>query len=174
MSPAATGRRQRRALRALAVFGTALILLVAVGGMIGGKVVAGTPPPAARTDSVAAAADTTAAARRVIAYYFHTTYRCSSCRKIEMYSHEAIHTAFPKEIESGRLVWRVVNIEEKGNEHFVKDYQLFTKSLVLVEERNGQRTRWRNAAKVWELLGNKERFIAYVQAETRALLADRP
>lgn len=174
MSAAAGSLAGVRALAARAVFGVALFLLVVAGGTGVGKAVAGQSATAATPDSAAQAADTTAASRRVIAYYFHTTLRCSSCRKIETYSREAIHAAFPGEIESGRLVWRVVNIEEKGNEHFVKDYQLYTKSLVLVEERNGQRARWRNAAKIWELLGDKERFFAYVQGETRAFLVDQP
>ena len=111
---------------------------------------------------------------RVIAYYFHTTYRCASCRSIEAYSREAIESAFADELKDGRLVWKVVNVEVKGNEHFVKDYQLFTKSVVLVDEVKGKQARWKNLDKVWELLGDKEEFQSYVTAETRAYLAIKP
>jgi hypothetical protein len=130
--------------------------------------------PGTPSSSTPAPVDTTALDSRVIAYYFHTNYRCASCRQIEAYSHEAVATAFPKELESGRLVWRLVNVEEKGNEHFVKDYGLFTKSLVLVEEKKGEQVRWKNLAKVWELLGHKERFFAYVQNEVRGYLIAMP
>jgi len=110
---------------------------------------------------------------RVIAYYFHTTYRCASCRSIEAYSREAIESAFADEIKSGRLVWRAVNIEVKGNEHFVKDYKLYTKSLVLVNEVRGRKTEWKNLEKVWQLLQDKEKFVHYVQDEARAYLGPR-
>jgi hypothetical protein len=120
----------------------------------------------------AARADTAAAAHRVVAYYFHTNFRCVNCRRIEAYSREAVEAAFPQELKDGRLIWKVVNVEEKGNEHFVKDYQLYTKSLVLVDEAGGKRTRWKNCTKVWEFLSDKEGFLRYVQGEVRGYLTD--
>jgi hypothetical protein len=111
--------------------------------------------------------------RRVIAYYFHTTYRCASCRAIEAYSREAIESAFAAELKDGRLMWRPVNVEVKGNEHFVKDYQLYTKSLILVNEVRGKPTQWKNLEKVWQLLQDKDKFLRYVQDEARAYLATR-
>lgn len=108
---------------------------------------------------------------RVVAYYFHTTYRCASCRTLEAWAREAVESAFAEELKDGRLVWKTVNIEVKGNEHFVKDYALYTKSLVLVNEVRGRAPAWKNLEKVWQLLGRKEAYFRYVQAETRAYLA---
>jgi hypothetical protein len=71
-------------------------------------------------------------------------------------------------------VWRVVNVEEKGNEHFVQDYQLFTKSLVVVEEVKDRQVRWKNLPKVWQLLPHKDKFYAYVQNEVRSYLTETP
>jgi hypothetical protein len=110
---------------------------------------------------------------RVIAYYFHTTYRCPSCKAIEAYSHDAIQSAFADQLKDGRLVWKVVNIETEGNEHFAKDYRLFTKSLILVNENRGKPAEWKNLEKVWELLRDKEAFFRYVQNETRSYLDPR-
>jgi hypothetical protein len=107
---------------------------------------------------------------RVIAYYFHTTYRCASCRAIEAYSREAIESAFAGQLKDGRLLWKVVNVEAKGNEHFVKDYGLYTKSLVLVNETRGKAAEWKNLEKVWQLLQDKGKFLRYVQDETRRYL----
>ncbi|MFN8178333.1 MAG: nitrophenyl compound nitroreductase subunit ArsF family protein [bacterium] len=109
---------------------------------------------------------------QVTAYYFFMNFRCPSCRKIEAWSHEAIDAAFAKELKEGRLVWRPVNVEEKGNEHFMKDYKLFTKSLVIVDERDGREVRWKNLGKVWELLRTKDAFVAYVQNEVRGYLTE--
>lgn len=109
---------------------------------------------------------------RVIAYYFHTTFRCASCRSIEAYSREAIESRFAEPIKDGRLVWRVVNVEVRGNEHFMKDYGLYTKSLVLVNEVKGKRSQWKNLPRVWELLPDKPKFVKYVQDELATYLAE--
>jgi hypothetical protein len=107
---------------------------------------------------------------KVIAYYFHTTFRCPSCKKIEAYSREAIENGFAKELKDGTLEWRVINVEESGNRHFVDDYRLFTKSLILVRLNESKQKEWKNLMKVWELLGNKEAFVRYVQDELRSYL----
>jgi len=165
------GRGRRAVLRVLSVL--AIVGAVAVCGMAIDVAAADPGDPKAPADSVQAAPDTTAGAHRVLAYYFHTTRRCASCRKLEAYSQEAIEAGFPEALKDGRLAWRVVNVEEKGNEHFVKDYQLFTKSVVLVEEADSAQVRWKNLPKVWELLGDKAGFLRYVQEETQAFLAGR-
>jgi hypothetical protein len=158
-----------------------LLGLLAAGGAVVWNAHAETPPPKAPAeapkapaDSAKVAADTTAIPDGVVAYYFHTTKRCVSCRKIEAFAQEAIETGFPEELKSGRLAWRVVNIEEKGNEHFVKDYQLFTKSIVLVDERDGKKGEWKNLPKIWEYLNNKTQFAQYVQQEIRAFVTAEP
>ncbi len=114
--------------------------------------------------------DTTTNAPEVIAYYFHTTYRCVSCKKIEAYSKEAIQTGFAMELGDGTLKFESVNIDESDNKHFIKDYQLYTKSLVICDMKNGNQLRWKNLNKVWELVGNKDKFIKYVQDEINAYL----
>lgn len=120
---------------------------------------------------VASAADSTATpARQIVAYYFHTTFRCPSCKKIEAYSGEAINDGFPSELADSRLQWLPVNTDEKENEHFVKDFKLYTKSLVLVEMRDGAVVRWQNLPKVWELIGDKPAFLKYVRDEVNAFL----
>lgn len=137
---------------------------------------AGAAHPPARPDATPAPTVVTPSVRphRVIAYYFHTTARCASCRAIEAYSREAIETAFAAELRDGRLLWTTVNIDVKGNEHFVKEYALYTKSLVLVNEVRGKPAEWKNLEKVWQLLPDKPAFLRYVQSEARAYLAPRP
>jgi hypothetical protein len=108
--------------------------------------------------------------RTVVAYYFHGNFRCQTCRKIEALSREGVESGFPEDLKAGRLEWRVINVEELGNEHFIQDYQLFSKALVLVVKEGSKQTRWKNLQEVWTLVGNKEAFIKYVQDEIRAYL----
>jgi hypothetical protein len=115
-------------------------------------------------------ADAQAASPKVIAYYFHTTYRCVTCRAIEAFSHEAIEQGFAQALKDGKLDFRVVNVEERANQHFVREYQLFTKSLILVKMKDGKQAEWKNLSRVWELVRRKDAFLRYVQDEVRAYL----
>ena len=85
----------------------------------------------------------------ITAYYFHGTFRCPTCKKLEQYSKEAIESNFKDALASGKLAFKVVNIENKGNEHFVNDYQLYTKSLVLSFTKEGEEIRSKNLDKIW-------------------------
>ena len=139
------------------------------GTMKSGDAVSGDSLEKAKADS---AAVKDAPARKLIAYYFYTTRRCASCRKIEAYSGEAIKTAFADQLKSGRVEWRPLNTDDPVNSHFIEDYQLYTKSLILADLESGQQVRWKNLQKVWELLNDKQAFIEYVQSEINGFLGE--
>ena len=126
--------------------------------------------PAQTAQAAGSGSKPDSASRKVVAYYFLTTARCATCLKIEAYSQEAILTGFPQDIKKGRLDWQVINVEEIKNRHFIKDYQLITKSVVLVAFENGKQTEWTNLSRVWELAGNKDVFVKYIQDEMRTFL----
>jgi hypothetical protein len=107
----------------------------------------------------------------VVAYYFHTNTRCSTCVKIEAYSHEAIEKGFPDELKSGALELRVVNYELAENRHYIQDYKLVSKSLILVNLVDGKQTKWTNLKLVWQLTGHKDAFLNYVRKEVRSYLS---
>lgn len=125
---------------------------------------AGMPAMAAEPDSTADSTTT------IVAYYFHTTQRCANCLKIETYTYEAIEAGFADELQSGRLIWRMVNTDEREHEHYLTDYKLYTKSVIIAELRAGQQVRWKNLEKVWTLLRDKEKFQKYIRDEVRAWL----
>ena len=105
-----------------------------------------------------------------IVYYFMTSARCPSCRKIEEYTKEAVQNNFTDEIKKNHMQWRMVMVDKPENKHFINEYSLYTKSVVLVKIRNGNRTSWKNLDRVWELLGDKSAFIAYVIQEVKLFL----
>lgn len=147
------------------------ISLVWVGGYL--LTHAGNHPTSRNTptDSTAVAADRLdAAPHKVVAYYFHGNVRCATCRRIESYTAQAIDSGFSADLQSGRLDWRVVNVDSSQNKHFIDDYQLYTRSVILVDLHQGQQTRWKNLDHVWRLTGNKPEFAKYVQNEVTAYL----
>ncbi|MCG2713062.1 MAG: nitrophenyl compound nitroreductase subunit ArsF family protein, partial [Candidatus Omnitrophica bacterium] len=112
------------------------------------------------------------AGSKIIAYYFHGDYRCSNCYKIEQYSKEAIDKYFAKELASGELEYKVVNIDEKGNGHFAEDYKLYTRSLVISRIKGGKEVEYKNLEKVWNYLDNKGAFHNYVKEEITKFLEE--
>jgi disulfide oxidoreductase YuzD len=136
---------------------------------------AGDPPGSATGDTAipSASGATEPGSHLVRVYYFRTERRCASCRRIEAYTDEAVKSAFERELKDKTMAWEVVNIEERGNEHFVQDYKLYTKSVVVVDVVHGKQTRWKNLAKIWELLDDQAAFERYVQDEVRQYLEGR-
>ena len=98
-------------------------------------------------------------------YYFRSNFRCSNCYKIEEYTKEAIEKYFQDKLESGEIVYRVINIDEEENAYFVDDYQLYTKSVVLSKLRDGEEVEYKNLQKVWEYLNDQEKFHSYIKEE---------
>ena len=109
---------------------------------------------------------------RVIAYYFHGIMRCPTCHKLEQYSKEAIEANFKDALASGRLEFKIINVEDKGNEHYGGEYQLYTKSLILSLVKEGRQIKWKNLDKIWEYAGNKQRFADYVKNEIADFLRE--
>jgi len=105
-------------------------------------------------------------ATKIIAYYFHGNARCKTCLTIEMYALEAIESGFPEALKSGRIDFTSVNLEIAENEHFIDDFQLAARTIVLERIVDGERKDYVNLTRVWELVGNKEAYVTYVQDET--------
>jgi hypothetical protein len=107
---------------------------------------------------------------KVFAYYFHGDMRCPTCLKLEMYSRQALEENFKDAMSSGKLEFKVINVDENKNRHFVDDYQLYSKSLVLSLVKDGKEIRSKNLTKIWEYALSKEKFFDYIKKETSAFL----
>jgi hypothetical protein len=109
---------------------------------------------------------------KVAAYYFHGSVRCATCANMEKYSKEAIEANFQDDLASGRLEFKAINVEERNNEHFVDDYKLYTKSLILSRIKDGKEVESKNLDKIWELVRNKQKFMDYVSGEIKEFMQD--
>ena len=105
-----------------------------------------------------------------IAYYFYTSKRCGPCYRIENWSETAIKDRFGQALQNGKLSWKPVKVDQAGNKHFIKDYNLYTKSVVIVEKNGDETVRWKNLKKVWNLLRDKDTFFDYVTGEIKAFM----
>ena len=122
------------------------------------------------SSSVVALEDKPAA--KIIAYYFHGSFRCYTCTNMEKYSRETIEMNFKDALQTGKIEFKAINVQERGNEHFVDDYQLYTKSLILSLVKDGKEVKSKNLDKIWQLSRNKQKFIDYVTNEINSYLKD--
>jgi hypothetical protein len=109
---------------------------------------------------------------KVIAYYFHGTFRCTTCQNIEKYSKEAIERYFPNELKNGKLEFKALNVEEAENRHYIQDYQLFSRALVISLVKQDKEVTYKNLTDVWKLVRDKDKFFHYVKDEVEIFLKE--
>ncbi len=141
----------------------ALLALAASGIVAASGALAEAPQKPKGSTAVAAPP---AASPGVLVYYFHATTRCATCRTIEAYAKDTVTSRFAADIEARRLAWQAVNVDEPANRHFIRDFQLYTRSVVVVDAKNPKR--YKVLDRVWQLVRDKAAFQAYVEQEIRA------
>jgi len=101
--------------------------------------------------------------RQLIVYYFHGDVRCPTCHKLENYAKEALTKYFPDKLASEDFVWKPVNVDRPQTSHYVRDYQLVTKSVVLSEMTDGRQCKWKNLDEIWERVTDKDSYLKYIR-----------
>lgn len=105
---------------------------------------------------------TTNAAAEIKVSYFHNSVRCRTCLKMEKWSKEAV-----KDINA---TYESINTDEPQNTHYLKDYGLYTKSVVVSNTNSGK---WKNLDKIWQLSGNEDDFKNYIKQEVKMFMKDK-
>ena len=106
----------------------------------------------------------------VLVRYFHGDIRCETCLQFEDWAKTATEK-FPKELADGRLQWQLTNFDQPENKHYIKDYSLADKSLVLVREEDGKTVRWKNVEEFWDFgEDQKQEFVNFVQGQIEDFL----
>jgi len=103
---------------------------------------------------------------QIIAYYFHGDQRCATCIKLESYSREALEDGFEEKMGDSTIVFTMVNYDQKENKHYIDDYKLYTKALILSKVSGGKEIEWVNLDKIWQLVRDKDKYLEYVRTET--------
>lgn len=109
---------------------------------------------------------------QLVVYYFRGDMRCPTCHKLESYAKEALDTYFAEELSSNDIVWQAVNVDKPGNHHFIQDYKLVTKSVVISETVNGREIRWKNLERIWQLVRNRESYLNYIRESISTFLEE--
>jgi len=118
-------------------------------------------------------AEVTLLSDRYVITYYHGKRRCATCEKLEAYATEAVKNGFTDEMKSGLVVWQTVNYDEEANEHVKKDYGIFSQSVIVSHIVDDKETEWTNLKKIWDLVGDKDKYVEYVQTESKVFMTPK-
>ncbi|WP_028117032.1 nitrophenyl compound nitroreductase subunit ArsF family protein [Ferrimonas senticii] len=107
--------------------------------------------------------------QQIHVYYFHGNVRCTTCTQIEKFTTQAVQQGFGRDLGSGQVVMHIVNVEEPQNQHYINDFELITRSVVVEIHENGQPIRWNRLDQVWQLVFEQQDFTNYIYREMARL-----
>lgn len=105
------------------------------------------------------------AGKQVVMTYFRNGIRCKSCKKIEALATATAEKDFADEIAGGKLIFRVIDVDEPANRHYIEEYHLTTKAVVISVRLDGKEQGWTDMDKIWDLLDDPDAFRAYLAEE---------
>lgn len=131
-------------------------------------------PLYAKSDLAIAPTNITLTDNQVLAvYYFHGNMRCHSCKQIETLTRNAIEQAYSQELQAGQVNLIMVNLEADGNAHYIDDFQLITRSVVIAIEEANQVVEYHRLDGVWQLYNQPQQFTNYIYQQIGSLI-DEP
>ncbi len=97
-------------------------------------------------------------ADRVDVVYFHRTQRCPTCIYAEEGTRYTLETYFKDELDSGKVTFQVINVEDEENAAIVQKYGASYRSLY-VNTVIGGTDHIEEATDTYLLIGNDEAFV---------------
>ena len=108
---------------------------------------------------------------RVEIVYFHRDRRCYSCTRAEQLITYTIDTYYQKEVNSGKLVYKVLNVQDEANAAIAGKYGAYGSSLFLNEVRDGV-DHIERVTDIWFLLSDAEAFAIRLKSHIDEHLGD--
>ncbi len=144
-----------------------LLTLTLLGLIVGGTIFA---LMRQFSQSRALASETSPPADGLVVYYFNGNFHCPTCDNFETYTRKTLQSDFAEPMGQGRLQWRVVNVDLPANRHFIPEYRVISRTIVLATFRDGKQVRSRTLDRIWDLVGNEGDFTRYIHDEVAAEL----
>ncbi len=111
-----------------------------------------------------------AARPALVAFYFHGNKRCVACGAMERLTRAALQD----EVARGGIEVRAVNVDDPAHAHFIEDFQLTMRTVVIAQEDGGKVARWKRLDECWDIYDDPPAFTAYIQQSFAAFRALPP
>lgn len=106
---------------------------------------------------------------KIEVFLFHATQRCTSCISIGKFAKQTIDNNFSEELNSGRIVFKEINIDLPENYQLTEKFQASRSSLFINTIRGGK-DYIEQDLKVWRLVGNEGEFESYFKEKIENIL----
>ncbi|MCC6794888.1 MAG: hypothetical protein IT366_07195 [Candidatus Hydrogenedentes bacterium] len=146
-----------------------LLLLFAIGSLAYMAIKEVNARRAIADPKFASAAQLTSATKLVV-YFFSEGKECTTCEQIPLYTRAALEANFANELKSGEIVWCAIDVDEPRNSHYIDEYQIFAKTIVLSRVADRKQTRFKNLVRIWDYVSDKKAFVDFITKEIRAEL----
>lgn len=100
-------------------------------------------------------------ADKIEVVHFHATQQCWSCVKVGEYTEKSLKIRFPKELESGRVKFKSINIDLPENSEIKKKYKAYGSSLFINLIYDDQ-DHISEDVNVWRLINSEIQFRKYL------------
>ena len=120
--------------------------------------------PSSGNSSNNSSSNSSALADRVEVVYFHRTQRCYSCQYVEAGARYTVETYFKDELATGKVTFKVVNLQDKENAAIVKKYRAFTSSLFINTIKDGS-DHIKEATDIYLLIGKDDAFVKALKSK---------
>jgi len=94
--------------------------------------------------------------------HFHATQQCYSCNKLGELAEKTVNAYFSSELESGKIIFKHVNIDLDSNAELVKQYQVTGSSLMIGTKINENLNIEENV-QAWYKINNEIQFMTYLE-----------
>ncbi|MBT4174265.1 hypothetical protein HOC80_04770 [archaeon] len=99
---------------------------------------------------------------KIEVYHFHSDRQCSTCKTIGENLDETIERYFLNEVNSGKITYGHINVQDSENREITNRYGASGTSLWIgIYDENGFRAE--NDQGIWYKLNDKEEFIDYLK-----------
>lgn len=106
----------------------------------------------------------------LVVTYFTTDVRCVSCRKIEALTVQTIEERFAEELSNGSVVFHTKNFDREENKHYINDYDLSFKTVVISSIDSNYENKWKRMDDVWKLIDDPEGFKDYLASGIQEMI----
>jgi hypothetical protein len=89
---------------------------------------------------------------------------------MERLAAEVIDDRFGERQRDGSVVFRAVNLETDATRHFISDFEMANKAVVMVERSGGKNLAWRRLDAIWEKIADDAEYSDYIADNLTACL----
>ena len=103
-------------------------------------------------------------------YYFHSTFRCSTCNKIEKMTVELLKAKYRTLLNSKEILFTEVDFQ--ANEKLAENYGIVASCVVVALRKRDKTVEYKRLDEVWTLIDKPNEFNKYISDTINAYLKE--